>query len=154
MTTSERLDAIRDNVENLISLNKAEEGKTFLRSIFVPQEIFVSLSCGRGEKEAREILDWFLDGGILETSVTVKTPYGERKNSRKKDTTKFFVFAKGCVKSQIGHISTQNYQEDFWAKAINTLIAKPIGNFCYENKSFIAYALDHGAIIKDLGEKS
>ena len=152
MTTAQRLDAIRANQEALIALNNVG-GKKFLQSIFCPDDVFVSLSSDRDMQEAKEILDWFLDGGHIETHTTVKTPYGERKNSRKKNTTKFFVFVKGCMRSQIGHITTQNYHDDFWSHAMKRLIAAPADKFCYQNGSFIACAMERNPQIVDLGEK-
>lgn len=152
MTTAERLDAIKKNQEQLVALNDVD-GQKFMRSIFVPDELFISLSTERDEQEAKDILDWFLDGGHIETHFRVSTPYGERKNSKKKNTTKFFVFKKGCISSQIGHLSTQNYTDDFFSMVIKKMIAAPADKFCYGNGSFISYAMERNPKVIDLGEK-
>lgn len=154
MTTAERLDAIKKNQEQLIALNNVD-GKKFMQSLFVPDELFISLSVERSEQEAKEILDWFLDGGRIETHFKVSTPYGERKNSKKRNTTKFFVFKKGCISSQIGHLSTQNYTDDFFSMVIKKMIASSVdaNKFCYQNGSFIAYAMARDPQVIDLGEK-
>ena len=152
MTTAERLDAIKKNQEELIALNNVD-GKKFMRSIFVPDELFISLSVERDSREAKEILDWFLDGGHVETHFTVSTPYGERKNSKKKNVTKFFVFKKGCICSQIGHLTTRNCTDDFFSTVIKKMIATPADKFCYNNDSFISYAMERNVKVIDLGEK-
>lgn len=152
MNTAQRLDAIRSNQESLIALNQIGDRK-FLQSIFSPDTIFVSVSSERPEQEAKEILDWFLDGGHLETCTKTRIPYGERKNSKKREVTKYFSMVKGCMRCQIGHSTTQNFQDDFWTAGFKRMLAAPKGKFCYQNHSFIAYVMEKNPNIVDLGEK-
>lgn len=154
MTIAQRLDAIKAAQEALIKLND-NNGKPFLKSIFSPDKLFLSMSEPRPVQEAREILDWFLDGGHIKTHRKVSTPYGERKNSKKRDTTQYFTAVKGYVQSQIGHITTQNYKDDFWRHAIKSIITPACDPemFCYRNNSYINYVMASNPKVIDLGEE-
>jgi hypothetical protein len=108
------------------------------------------------EAELKEALEWFLDGGSFASHWRESLPYGERKNSKKRQKTTWFLAEKGGVEFQLGHATVKNYVGDFWERGAEALVKSALckeGEFSYYNNSFINYVLEKGVEFKDLGEK-
>lgn len=107
-------------------------------------------------EEFQEIIKWFLDGGEFTTHWRESVPYGERKNSKKKQVTTWFNASKKGIDFQLGHKTTINYNQSWMERGAELLVKNALckeGEFSYYNGSFISYALENGAEFKDLGEK-
>jgi hypothetical protein len=108
------------------------------------------------KEELEEILSWFLDGGEFSSYWKESSPYGERKNSKKRQKTTWFFAKKKGIDFQLGHITASNYSKDFWEMGAEMLVKSALckeGEFSYHNNSFVDYVLKKGATFKDLGEK-
>lgn len=121
--------------------------------------LFSSFYINRDNKtasELKEILDWFLSGGEFTSYWKESLPYGERKNSKKRNKTTWFNVSKKGIEFQLGHVTVKNYIGDFWERGAEALVKSALckdGEFSYYNNSFVDYALKNGAVFTNLGEK-
>lgn len=125
----------------------------------IAKNVHISLSSGgileQTEEFKKGVVEWFLKGKLT-TYRKVSVPYGERKNSKKKQTTQFFCAERDGLFVQLGHKTTKNYQPCFWERGAENLVKSALckaGEFSYHNESFVDYALQLGAKFEDLGEK-
>lgn len=149
MTTTEKLNKLAQ-LAALVAETK-EEG--FLGSLFT--SVYIKRD-GKTAEEMKETLDWFLDGGSFTSYWKEKVPFGERKNSKKREKTTWFFAVKNGVEMQLGHATTKNYIGDFWERGAEALVKNALckeGEFSYYNHSFVNYVLEKGVQFKDLGEK-
>lgn len=108
------------------------------------------------QEEMQEILDWFMDGGTFTSHWRESVPYGERKNSKKRDKTTWFCASKKGIEMQLGHATVKNYIGNFWERGAEAFVKNALckeGEFSYYNHSFVNYVLDKGVQFTDLGEK-
>lgn len=125
----------------------------------IADSVWVSLTNDSIKNQSVEfkqgLVAWFLSGRLT-TYRKTSTAIGARKNSRKKETTQYFIAERDGLKVQFGHVTTLNYQPDFWEMG-GRLLAQSVlckeGEFSYSNKSYIDYALELGAKFEDLGER-
>lgn len=111
---------------------------------------------GKTADELKEILNWFLDGGKFTSYWKESVPYGERKNSKKRDKTTWFTAEKSGITFQLGHATVKNYVGNFWERGAEALVRSALckeGEFSYYNHSFIQYVQEKGVEFTDLGEK-
>lgn len=104
----------------------------------------------------KEILDWFVNGGKFTSYWRESVPYGERKNSKKRDKTFFFFAEKNGITFQLGHTTEKNYKENFWSHAADVFVKNALckeGEFSYYNLSYVHYLKSKEVVFEDLGEK-
>jgi len=148
MNITQHLDA----VAAIIPVINAAKDNKILRSFFC------SVSFDYEDKireEMIEALNWFLDGGEFTSRWREKVPFGERKNSKKREKTTWFNVQKNGIEFQLGHTTIKNYIGDFWERGAEAFVQRALckeGEFSYYNHSFVKYVLEQGAVFEDLGE--
>lgn len=149
MTTTETL----DQLASFRSTIQAAQDQKLISSYF---STFTLNKDGRTKEELVEVLQWFLNGGKFTSYWKESVPYGERKNSRKRQKITWFLAEKSGVEFQLGHVTVKNYVGDFWEKGCEALVKNALckdGEFSYYNNSFVKYVLENGVEFDDQGEK-
>jgi hypothetical protein len=148
MNITQHLDAVAAVIP---TITEAKKNKVISSS-------FCSVSFYREDKTKEELieaLNWFLDGGEFTSHWREKVPFGERKNSKKREKTTWFNVEKNGIEFQLGHTTIKNYIGDFWERGAEALVRNALckeGEFSYYNHSFVKYVLEQGAVFEDLGE--
>jgi len=142
------METITDQLNSLATsvslINEAKE-KGILSSFFCS---FSFEPEGKSESELKEALDWFIDGGSFTSYWKESVPYGERKNSKKKEKTTWFRVKKKGIELLLGHVTVKNYDPSFREIGAEALVN------CAHNDSFINYVKSKGVDFKDEGQKS
>jgi hypothetical protein len=153
----EYLDELNQKLEDLKSFDTLLIASSGLFGI--SHGITVSLTNKIAEswnlEQRKGVAEWFAEG-TLYTYRKVSTPFGKRKNSRKKDTTSYFMAERGMLRCQLGHQTTENYVPDFWTRAGRNLVQSALqkeGEFSYYNFSYVNHMQGLGKTFEDRGEK-
>jgi hypothetical protein len=78
-------------------------------------------------KNKQLIIDWFLSKPetILLSYSETRLPYGERKNSKKRDTTTWYKLVYENLTYSLGHITKTNYEADrHWASKLGQMFVQ------------------------------
>jgi hypothetical protein len=148
-TITDQLNAVAAAIPVIQSAENSKVLSSFFCSFAINRD-------GKTAEELKEIINWFVDGGKFTSYWKESLPYGERKNSKKRQKTTWFFAEKSGVTFQLGHVTVKNYVGDFWERGAEALVKSALckaGEFSYYNNSFVNYALESGAEFTDLGEK-
>jgi hypothetical protein len=148
-TITQQLDALAACYETIKQAKESKIINTFFSTFSIEKD-------HKTAEEMKEILNWFVDGGTFTTYWRESVPYGERKNSKKRQTTTWFNVSKKGIEFQLGHTTSKNYIADFWERGVESLVKSALckeGEFSYYNGSFIDYVLEKDVAFTDLGEK-
>jgi hypothetical protein len=146
-----------DNLATTLEAARNADPLKVLSPISVGERAILSLSTERdwSVEFKQGLVKWF-SKGALSSYYKIDTPYGERKNSKKKERTTYYNAERDGLKVQLGHTTSKNYRPDFWERGAEALVKSAIckeGEFSYSNGSYLAEMLSLGVMFEDLGEK-